>query len=194
MSDIAFLDFETTSLDDELGEVWEIGLIDDASSAEYCWLIRPKLNFADPNALRIGKYYQRNFIAYEQFGSAYRNVHPEGRSSTNVHRVARELAVLLAGKTVIGAVPDFDFRFGRRFLREHNEIWAAHYHLIDIETLVAGYLLARGENPSLPWKSDDLSRAVGVNPEDFDRHTALGDCRWVRAQYQAVTGQKVRLA
>ena len=40
----------------------------------------------------------------------------------------------------------------------------------------------------LPWKSDDLSAALGIKVSDEDRHTALGDARWARAIYDAVTG------
>ena len=41
-----------------------------------------------------------------------------------------------------------------------------------------------------PWKSDDLSRACGVTPpEGDDRHTALGDARWVMAWYDAMRPQ-----
>ena len=42
--------------------------------------------------------------------------------------------------------------------------------------------------PALPWDSDEISRVVGVDPDDFDRHTALGDARWARAIYDAITG------
>jgi hypothetical protein len=87
-----------------------------------------------------------------------------------------------------------------------------HYHVIDVEALAAGYLAAirqdaaelgyhdRPDTPQyehegnleiarLPWKSDSLSRAVGVEPDDFDRHTALGDARWAKAIYEAVMGR-----
>ena len=39
-----------------------------------------------------------------------------------------------------------------------------------------------------PWSSDGLSSAVGVDPEQFERHTAMGDVRWVMAQWDAVMG------
>ena len=41
---------------------------------------------------------------------------------------------------------------------------------------------------SLPWKSDDLSAALGVTVSDEDRHTALGDAKWAMRIYDAVTG------
>lgn len=42
--------------------------------------------------------------------------------------------------------------------------------------------------PGLPWSSNAVSAAVGVKADDYDRHTALGDCRWALAQLDAVMG------
>jgi hypothetical protein len=74
-----------------------------------------------------------------------------------------------------------------------------HYHLIDVEALAAGWLAA-GIDPDdppaptqdscqPPWNSNELSLAVGVDPEQYDRHTALGDARWARDIYDAVMGK-----
>lgn len=42
---------------------------------------------------------------------------------------------------------------------------------------------------SPPWRSDDLSRACGVEPpSDEDRHTAMGDARWAMRWYDAIVG------
>lgn len=40
-----------------------------------------------------------------------------------------------------------------------------------------------------PWRSDDLARACGVEPpSEADRHTAMGDARWVQRWYDVLTG------
>ena len=40
-----------------------------------------------------------------------------------------------------------------------------------------------------PWRSDDLSRACGVEPPaPEERHTALGDARWVKRWYDRIAG------
>lgn len=45
--------------------------------------------------------------------------------------------------------------------------------------------------PALPWSSDELSRACGVEPPPpADRHTALGDARWVMRWYDTITGHQ----
>lgn len=94
---------------------------------------------------------------------------------------------------VVGAVPQFDteriahqwFKYGAK------PKW--HYHLIDVENLAVGFLAGRRKKPLLPpWNSDDLTAALGLDavPDD-ERHTALGDVRWVRRMYDAVmSGQK----
>lgn len=106
---------------------------------------------------------------------------------------------------VVGAVPNFDTERIARLLLDFGYLPPWHYHLIDVENLAVGYLQGRlaearalsGDrefrpNPSYivtpPWDSDDLSRAVGVDPEQFERHTAMGDVRWARAIYDTVMG------
>lgn len=103
---------------------------------------------------------------------------------------------------IVGAVPNFDTeRIERMMLRRRIEpSW--HYHLIDVENLVLGYL--RGKFPNAahqplqhaqhlaltpPWKSDTLSSAIGVDPANYNRHTAMGDVEWVRDQYNVVMGE-----
>jgi len=98
-----------------------------------------------------------------------------------------------------------------KLLRDNGECPCWHYHIIDVEALAAGWVAAavsgtandgtrgthRVERPDgtvnnidgrPPWNSNDLSLAVGVNPADFERHTALGDARWAKAIYEAVMG------
>ena len=60
-----------------------------------------------------------------------------------------------------------------------------HYHLIDVEALAIGFLAAKGTRFDLPWDSDDLSRAVGVEPLEA-RHEALYDALWAKQIYETV--------
>lgn len=80
-------------------------------------------------------------------------------------------------------MPSFDDAFLKRFMLANGQARSTwHYHLIDVETLIAGKL---GIRP--PWKSDELSKAIGVEPpNDDERHTAIGDARWVKRMYEAV--------
>jgi hypothetical protein len=166
---VVFLDTETLGLDPDIHPVWEIGLI--VGPAEYTWQIRPtgrELANAHPKALEIGRFEER----YDD-GHAYQR--PD---------MARILAKAIpAGAHLAGAVISFDEERLRRFLWAHGQPIPWHYHLVDVEALAAGKV---GAVP--PWDSGELSMAVGVDPQDFDRHTALGDARWAQAIYRAVMG------
>lgn len=191
MSRLVFLDTETTSLDDTYGEVWEIGAIartPGQPDSEHLWQIWPDLTTANPDSLRIGRFYERRLARPDQAVKVFSETRLE---PTTPAEIAHTLAVLLRGAHVVGAVPDFDYRFLRRLLARYGQCWTAHYHLIDVETLAVGWLHGTGragEVGDLPWDSKALSRAVGVDPAVFDAHTALGDARWVRAIHDAVTG------
>lgn len=168
MTRLAFVDCETTGLDPERNEVWEVGLIlvgTDNSDGEYEWQLPVDLGWADAMALTVSGYHGRRV----------------GSASSSPHEFARKFSRLTHGAHLVGAVPSFDDAFLKRLLRANGACPGWHYHLIDTEALVAGLL---GISP--PWNSNDLSKAVGVDSESFERHTALGDARWARATYDAV--------
>jgi DNA polymerase III epsilon subunit-like protein len=185
---IVFLDTETTGLDSDRHEVWEIGAIarTDEGDVEYWWQLRPDLATADAGGLRIGRYYERNLAGTYGVGFAMRREHPdnevaEDKWGHDAPKVASQLARLLDGVTLVGAVPDFDARFLTRFLRTNGEAPTWHYHLVDVETLAAGAL-----RQAPPWDFDQLLAAYELKYDEADRHTALGDARMVRDLYDAV--------
>lgn len=192
MTRIVAIDTETTSLRPDR-RIWEIGLIvtgpptdirwrdpAEVEDGHYRWFIdRDGLDLgnADPFALKIGGFYDR---------------HPQMTPVEGVVKseadVLRAVEMLTRGAHLLGAVPNFDADVLDRRMRAHGIAPSWHYHIIDIETLAIGFLRGRGDAvPELPWKSDDLSRLVGVEPpSDEDRHTALGDARWALRVWQAV--------
>ena len=99
---------------------------------------------------------------------------------------------------VVGAVPNFDTeRIAAMCRRLGQSVPFWHYHLIDVENLAVGYLAGRAAQqefdagwsaPSLPWDSDALSLAVGVEPpaQGSGRHTAMGDVEWAKAVYDRI--------
>lgn len=167
---VVFLDCETTGLYPALGhEPWEIACIwhDGEKWRESLWYPEADLFSADPNALRLTGYYRRRAT--------------EDWEPHDSRIAAEEVARILAGKHIVGAVPSFDAGMLDPWLRRNGECPTWHYHLVDVEALAAGKL---GQAP--PWNSEKLSRAIGIEPSEFDRHTALGDARWARAIYEAV--------
>lgn len=185
--DLLFLDTETTGLDPERHEIWEVAYAPathDESAGTLCidhitqFFVPVSLIGADPVALDIGKFWER----YPEWIAARRR--PAGFW-------LEELAVRAAGRKVVGAVPNFDTERLERLLRRAGMTANWHYHLIDIEALVLGYLAGANRDRRLrdevvAWKSDELSRQIGVDPEDFARHTAEGDVLWAIAQYAVV--------
>lgn len=95
---------------------------------------------------------------------------------------------------IVGAVPNFDTERLALLLDEHGYPTGWHYHLVDVENLAVGWLAGQADannghlTPALPWDSDEISRAVGVEPPTDERHTAMGDARWARAIYDRVMG------
>ncbi len=196
MTRLIFLDTETTGLDPARHEPWEIGLIvrqPDADDRELLWQLWPNLATADPNGLRIGRFYER--IRIGPIPGAARlivdsddpDVTP-GRTQplTAAADVANRLTKLLDSAHVVGAVPNFDENMLRPWLARNGQCWTAHYHLIDVEALAVGYLARRLDGPRPPWDSDVLSAALGVTAPVEERHTALGDARWARAIYDQI--------
>lgn len=213
MARYCFLDTETTGTDPELHAVWEIGLIvrdrnaDEQrdTDSEYLWMVEPDLKHANSVSLQISRYYERIPLPHVDplpttgADSEYQPIAynlasddaPNPRLWSDPGATAGQLARLLNGATVFGAVPDFDTRFLHRFLQKNGQALAADYHLVDIECVIAGALLGMGHlEPDVapmmavtaapPWKSSRLYDAIGLRTPADAVHTALGDARAVR--------------
>lgn len=116
------------------------------------------------------------------------------------------LQLVTLGAHLAGAVVSFDEKRLEKLLRANGVLPAWHYHLIDVENLAAGWLAQWAKGPcgppgsarsaenlavaaaiaKPPWDSNVLSRAIGVDPEQFRRHTAMGDAQWARAMHDRV--------
>jgi hypothetical protein len=99
---------------------------------------------------------------------------------------AQAIHDITKGAHIVACNPVFDDPRLANLLRRNGLEPAWHYHPDDISSMAKGYLAARGELPKPPWKSDQLSLALGVDPADYARHTAMGDALWCKAQYDAV--------
>jgi hypothetical protein len=186
---LVFLDTETTglNLDDD---IWEFAGIrrasDGAETALHLFIDHDLRKCVQlPESFKAG--HLARFPGHNQFDS----------KSTAASKIGEFLwPEDDKGKVhVIGAVPNFDTEHLARLMREtgHQPRW--HYHLIDVENLAVGYLMGRRIYPedahswSPPWESDELSRAVGVEPPgEGERHTAMGDARWAMRIYDAIMG------
>lgn len=196
---VCFVDAETTGLDPVRHEIWEVGLIVDET--EYVWQLPVNLARADARALDIGRFHERRLPgpwAGEPYRAGIDGIMPvAGPRQVTAREFASVFRELTWGRHLVGAVVSFDEERLRRLLRACGECPGWHYHLIDVESLAVGWLAGQplpgggdgGPAPGqLPWDSRVLSRAVGVDPEGFNQHTALGDARWAKAIYEKCTG------
>lgn len=190
MTTLCFLDTETTGLHPELHHVWEVGLIvrrDGEEEQEYLWQLAVDLSTADPFALGIGGYWDRRRPEANNESQVKESLAGGPPNLWAVPLVAREawcdrFRELTHGAHLVGNVVSFDAERLAALLRWEGRMPTWHYHLVDIEAMVAGLM---GFAP--PWSSEELSKAIGVEmPSDADRHTALGDARWAAALYDAV--------
>lgn len=122
------------------------------------------------------------------FFKDYRARLPRLQDTTPRHIAATIIQRFTLGAHLVGANPAFDAEKLGILLRAYDLEPHWHYHLIDIEALILGYLTGAGATVNPPWKSEDLSKKIGVDPANFERHTALGDVAWVEAQWDVVFG------
>lgn len=176
---LLFVDIETTSLDPETGEIWEVGMIirdgGEALDMELRAFLDVTLEHADPISLSIGRFHERHHQ-----GNTDPRVDPD-----QIHSqadFAEVFAAISHGAYLVGNVVSFDEERLRRLLRRHGIVPSWNYHLVDVEAMIAGKL---GIEP--PWKSTSLSEALGVPVLSPKRaHLALNDARWSRDLYDAV--------
>lgn len=200
---VVFLDIETTGLEPDRHQIWEIGMVwaevtethqkdgygNVVHSIEFeRWVaaeivLDVDLSVADPMALRIGDYYNRAERQSIRWSRGDRPPSPaitRPREQITAEDAADVVAHTLDGQHIVGAVPSFDAAFLAPWLRANGHAPTWHYHLVDVEALVAG---AYALEP--PWDSTELSKHAGVDPEQFARHTALGDALWAAHLYHA---------
>lgn len=203
---IAFIDTETTGLDPDQHEIWEIAVImrhPGGGDWESHYQLRKAelhlIHSADPKALEIGRYYERLIVSDD---CGYAQIDGTGKPCAMSYKtLVHDLTRLLDGAVLVGSNPAFDAAFLRNFLDAAP--W--HYRTVDIATLAVGHLYGQAYTLTKQncdaeyydradrlladgWRSYELSRLMGIEPPSkADAHTALGDARWARDVYDAIT-------
>lgn len=186
---LVFIDTETDGLHANR-RAWEIGMIrrDDNGERECRMFLPLDLKFSDPDALKIGGFWDRHPAGRKLSGKSAVEVPCE--PTMPVHDAAKKVMEWTFGAHLVGANPAFDAQILERMLRAEGYLPSWHYHLIDVEAMAVGYLMARigyTVDESIPWKTDKLAELCNVK-ESTDRHTALGDARWVRDWFDQMAG------
>lgn len=181
MDPVVFLDTETTGRD-RLRRAWEIAMIrrDDLGEREvtiFVDIADLALYQADPKALAIGRFDDRH---PQRRGKLGRDQHL--MTGADAAGVVQEWT---AGARVFGVVPSFDTGCLDSLMERHGRSPKWHFQPWDIAVLATGYLIGRQQ--PVERSAEETSRACGVNvPSSDERHTALGDARWVRRLYDRI--------
>jgi len=158
---IVYADAETLGLDRKRHSPFEVHLI--KGDQELTLWLPVDLSKADPDALRINRFYERQKEGYEKFGV-------EGKEG------AWKIAEYTSGCTVAGIVPSFDVGMVAAFMLRHGLKPAWNYWVRDVITFAAGAIGHRGKT-----SSKIVSELLGVPcPTAEEAHTAPGDARWAK--------------
>lgn len=102
---------------------------------------------------------------------------------------AHAIAEIVRDDAVIaGSNPGFDMEKLTDLLGRYDLVPGWHYHPHDVPTMAVGWLAGQGRPIARPWKSDAVSVACGIDPADYDRHTAMGDVEWTWDLYIRIGG------
>lgn len=197
--DIVFIDTETLGLDPS-APIWEFAAVrrfENGNTDRTEFFIRHQ---PEPWATQFKT---EAPALYEDYAARYNvtDALDEQSAAYMIHMVTRYAVV-------IGCNPSFDTERLASLLRRNGIEPAWHYRPVCVSTLAYGWLngvaaravdesLMIGETPdpelvhreqTLPWSSDEVSRALGVDPDQYARHTALGDVLWTIAQYDKIMG------
>jgi DNA polymerase III epsilon subunit-like protein len=179
--DIVFLDIETMGLD-PVAPIWEFAAI--RREVNGCWCCDTKVEFFiqhDP----------AHWLDDPNWPDSFKQDYLARFDETAIPE--QDAADIIASYVADGAIvhasnPAFDMERIQILLERNKMTPGWDYHPKDIPSLVEGYLSAKGRLPEERWTSNSLSTALGVDPADYARHTALGDCLWTLAQYDIVHG------
>lgn len=168
MTDLIFLDTETTGLEYDKHEIWEIAWAVNDGPIEERILVH-SLKTADPKALDLNGYHVR---------------FPEGARSKGP-MTDLEVRNILAGNTIVAANPTFDRIF--MYLRWGHEPY--HYRSIDVETMALTVF-----DWSRPRGLKDVAEELTQRRYDIPLpdHTAGKDVEVLRACYNALRVENSR--
>lgn len=163
MTDLIFLDTETTGLEDDKHAVWEIAWAINDGPIESRVLVH-SLMTADPKALEINGYFRRHE------GATPRSAGPQ------VDLMIREV---LKGNTLVCSNPPFD----RGFLKARWKDSPWHHRSVDISSF-AMPLLGHDRPMGLAMVAAEL-REMGYEIP-WEDHSAAGDVNAMREAYWAL--------
>ena len=165
MSVLCFIDTETTGLDPDRHQAYEVCWWREDEALPNTAILPHTLNGADQVALEISRYHRRL-------------VRP-GRWQQDRWQAVSELPSALCDVTLVGSNPAFDAAFLRKILE--GTPW--HHRLINVAE--GGMWVFGWDRPQGLATVADKCRQEGFDVPEPD-HTAEGDVRATRAVYEAL--------
>lgn len=176
MTSFAYLDVETTGLDPDLHQVWEVALALDDGPIQST-MVEHHLHGSDPQALEVSRYYKRGGAKFTTPG-VFIHVDdvPRFRAAEAIEQAIYEA---LHGATIVGANPAFDAAMLRA--RWGDAPW--HYRLLDVEAYAMGAL-----GYDRPQSLTTITRALRARGFDIPvpDHSAAADVAATRAAFSAL--------
>lgn len=165
MRDWAAVDIETSGLDPNYHDVIEVGIAHRDGSVWACSLSFD-ISKADSKALKVNGWGRREFAPLADYSDLHEFLY-----DTFFH----------TGTLLVASPAHFDVGFLEALIRRHSKTppWG-HRNIIDLKS----YACARfGVVNDL--KNSEISRMLNI--EDTSDHTALGDAKWTRQLFAALT-------
>lgn len=162
------------------------------------------MRHSDPFGISVGGFWDRHPAGRKMSGKPP-TPGDVGEVVQGKHDAARDIMRATFGAHLVGVNPAFDAETFACLLRSEGYLPSWDYHLEDLVAETAGYIRgilkanadalhpkqyvpALAEAASLPWKSDQLAAAIGVEPlQEHERHTALGDAQWAMRWHDTLT-------
>ena len=184
MPDLLFLDTETLGID-PYAPIWELAALRRTEATEENgWTEEETTLHLFVKHSNADKWL---YELPEQFRADYLSRYDDAEAVTTDEAVDTLLEFAAGRPLLIGSNPGFDAeRIRRQWLEPRDVAEPWYYHLEDIASIVKGYLAARKALDFTMVKSDTMSKAIGVDPANYDRHTAMGDVLWTRDQWDVV--------
>lgn len=188
------VDIETTGLDPQRHEIWEIAAVDVESGNKLGWKLPVyKLQEAEPGALTVGGFYENGCKDPDycestvkvrakplDYPTAVRRYTHEPETAL-VGAVAEEVAKFLDGAALLGASVHFDAEFLREWLRQNRQCGTWHHRYLDLGSFAAG---AWGAKQALS------SKAMSDRYPNENAHNALADALWNIKVYEAIRSKQ----
>lgn len=188
---LAFIDTETTGLNELYDVPWEIAAIihDTETASRVAHLWHPKLPLGmrerifHSGAAEVNHFFdrepdidwqQRDWVA-DKVREALKGAHPVGNN------IKFDISMLRS-------LYRSDWKIG---IKDYKDAW--NYQSIELTSMAvlaaAWSRVERDIRNTVPWKTEDLFRSLGVEPlQGEQRHIAMSDALWCERVFEALFG------